>query len=133
VKSTERPACTNAWPMAHAACVLPTPGRPKISTLSPRSRKSPPAISRRIFTVSGRGSRCCSKVARVLPGGSEARRRRSTRRSRRSWHSSSSTSQSTGSAWSKPPSAKRRTSCSTAAGSLNAVSRAPMRLASSGV
>ena len=66
--------------MALAAWVLPTPGSPKMSTLSPRSTNAPVAISR-ILEHKGRGRRASSKVSRVFPGGSfEARRRQSTRR-----------------------------------------------------
>ena len=45
MKSTAWPRSTSAWPTAHIAWLLPTPGRPKASTLVASSRKSPSASS----------------------------------------------------------------------------------------
>ena len=41
MKRTEWPRSTRAWPSAHAAWLLPMPGRPKASTLMAASRNSP--------------------------------------------------------------------------------------------
>src|ERR1700720_4544204 len=85
MNSTGCPRSTSAWPTAHIAWLLPTPGRPKASTLVASARKSPSASSCSRRTSAG-GSRPSSSVANVFPGGSLApRRNRVMRRSCRSW------------------------------------------------
>ena len=69
MNSTERPDCTSLCPMAHIACVLPVPGMPNASTLTPLSTKSPSA-SLTSCCLSLTGARSCSKVSHVLPAGS---------------------------------------------------------------
>src|ERR1700680_150965 len=45
MKSTVWPRSMSAWPTAHIAWLLPTPGRPNAKTLVASSRKSPAASS----------------------------------------------------------------------------------------
>src|SRR5260370_29545690 len=75
IRRTECPCSMSASPIAQAAWLLPTPGRPKASAFSARSRNSPRASSRS-FRISGAGSVLASRASKGLPGGSCAARRR---------------------------------------------------------
>ena len=124
---TERPDCTSLCPMAHIACVLPVPGRPKASTLTPRSTKSPSA-SLTSCCLSFTGARSCSKVSQVLPAGSlDARLNLSTLLIRLSSASCSRTSISVGRASACPASLKRPTVSAARVGSLNCLHRSLIR------